>query len=104
MARRTTPGPRSTRYGVSFTTTATHGPDRSGIGPGVPVPSRTTFVIGDDLYSDCGNALDADISSSTDASTNGRSPLPRRFATIPHPPRDTQARRAVPPAGMLGTS
>src|SRR6187402_830766 len=43
LARRTTPGPKSTRYAVSFTTIAVAGPDRSGVGAGVPVPRRTIF-------------------------------------------------------------
>ena len=43
-ARRTMPGPMSTRYAVPLTTTAVAGPDRSGSGRGVPVPSRTTWV------------------------------------------------------------
>src|SRR4030095_6141283 len=42
LARRTTPGPKSTRYTSSSTTMAVAGPDRSGSGPGVPVPSSTT--------------------------------------------------------------
>jgi hypothetical protein len=33
---------------------ATHGPDRSGSGPGGPVPKSTTLVIGDVLYSESG--------------------------------------------------
>src|SRR6185436_15052136 len=44
LARRTTPGPKSTRYAVSLTTIAVAGPDRSGVAAGVPVPRRTTFV------------------------------------------------------------
>ena len=41
-ARRTTPGPQSTRYARSFTTTATAGPQRSGSALGFPVPNTTT--------------------------------------------------------------
>src|SRR6266508_3278149 len=44
FARRTTPAPKSTRYGVSLTTTAVAGPERSGSAGGLPVPSRTTRV------------------------------------------------------------
>src|SRR5438552_11786891 len=43
-ARRLTPGPKSTRYGVPLTTMAVAGPERSGSGSGVPVPSMTTRV------------------------------------------------------------
>src|SRR3954469_3718935 len=43
-ARRTMPGPQSMRYGVSFTTMATDGPERSGSAEGFPVPSITTWV------------------------------------------------------------
>ena len=43
-ARRTMPGPASTRYASSPTTIATAGPDRSGSAFGVPVPSMTTRV------------------------------------------------------------
>src|SRR5947207_2789263 len=43
-ARRTTPGPQSTRYGVLLTTIATDGPERSGSALGFPVPSITTCV------------------------------------------------------------
>src|SRR5688572_10508169 len=43
--RRTTPGPKSTRYGVPLTTIAVAGPERSGSGLGVPVPSRTMRVF-----------------------------------------------------------
>src|SRR5256885_309998 len=42
VARRTTPGPKSMRYGVSLTTMAVAGPARFGSGRGVPVPSMTT--------------------------------------------------------------
>jgi hypothetical protein len=45
-ARRTTPGPKSTRYGTSSTTIATAGPNRSGSAFGVPVPRRTSCVRG----------------------------------------------------------
>src|ERR1044072_4925481 len=51
-ARRTTPGPASTRYGVPFTTTATAGPERSGSALGVPVPSTTTLVSATPLDAD----------------------------------------------------
>src|SRR5689334_20072132 len=44
MARRTTPGPASTRYARPPVTMATAGPIRSGSGFGVPVPSRITRV------------------------------------------------------------
>ncbi len=44
-ALRTTPGPQSTRYGVSSTTIATAGPDRSGSALGVPVPRRTILEL-----------------------------------------------------------
>src|SRR5436190_786183 len=43
-ARRTTPGPQSTRYGVLLTTIATAGPARTGSAAGLPVPSITTWV------------------------------------------------------------
>src|SRR5437867_2937821 len=43
-ARRMTPGPKSTRYGVPLTTMAVRGPERSGPGSGVPVPSMMTRV------------------------------------------------------------
>src|SRR5712692_8937347 len=45
-ARRTTPGPKSTRYGWPLTMTAVAGPERSGVGLGLPVPRRTTWVRG----------------------------------------------------------
>src|SRR5215471_6387479 len=38
------PGPQSTKYGVSFTTIATEGPERSRSAFGVPVPSNTICV------------------------------------------------------------
>src|SRR5262249_1527529 len=41
-ARRTTPGPQSTRYARPPAITAADGPERSGSGLGVPVPSMTT--------------------------------------------------------------
>src|SRR5229473_2706529 len=41
-----TPGPKSTRYGVPLTTMAVAGPERSGSGRGVPVPSMTICVVG----------------------------------------------------------
>src|SRR5260370_3519783 len=44
LARRTTPGPKSTRYALLSTTMAVAGPERSGSGTGVPVPSSTTRV------------------------------------------------------------
>src|SRR5258706_529590 len=44
FARRMTPAPKSTRYGVPLTTTAVAGPERSGSGTGFPVPSRTICV------------------------------------------------------------
>src|SRR5919106_6121962 len=53
--RRTTPGPKSMRYGVPLTTIAVAGPDRSGSGLGVPVPSRTMRVF--DVESRCARAL-----------------------------------------------
>src|SRR6266853_6214022 len=40
------PGPKSTRYGVPLTTIAVAGPERSGSGRGVPVPSMTICVVG----------------------------------------------------------
>src|SRR5262245_20882323 len=43
-ARRTTPGPASTRYGVPPATITVAGPERIGSGRGVPVPSSTTCV------------------------------------------------------------
>src|SRR5713226_2381136 len=43
-ARRTIPGPKSTRYGWPLTMMAVAGPERSGVGPGLPVPRRTTWV------------------------------------------------------------
>src|SRR5687767_9906015 len=52
---RTTPGPKSMRYGVPSTTIAVAGPERSGSGLGVPVPSRTTRVF--DVESRCVRAL-----------------------------------------------
>src|SRR5258708_4372373 len=45
-ARRTTPGPKSTRYGVPLTTMAVAGPERAGSGRGVPVPSMTICDVG----------------------------------------------------------
>src|SRR6185503_14795384 len=44
FARRTMPAPMSTRYGVSLTTIAVAGPERSGSAGGFPVPSSTTWV------------------------------------------------------------
>src|ERR1700704_3102802 len=43
-ARRTTPGPKSTRYGWPLTMMAVAGPERSDVGLGLPVPRRTTWV------------------------------------------------------------
>src|SRR5437879_3447836 len=48
-ARRTTPGPQSTMYGVSLTTMATDGPERSGSADGFPVPSSTIWVRGGEV-------------------------------------------------------
>src|SRR5688572_24474427 len=53
--RRTTPGPKSMRYGVPLTTIAVAGPERSGSGLGVPVPSKTTRVF--DVEPPCVRAL-----------------------------------------------
>src|SRR5689334_4703413 len=44
-ARRTTPGPESTRYECSFTCIASDGPERAGLGGGAPVPSKITSVF-----------------------------------------------------------
>jgi hypothetical protein len=38
-------GPKSTRYAEPFTTTATEGPERSGLMMGVPVPRMTSWVL-----------------------------------------------------------
>ena len=43
-ARRTIPGPASTRYDSPLTTIASDGPERSGSALGVPVPSITMRV------------------------------------------------------------
>ena len=67
---------------MSLTTMATHGPDRSGSGPGVPVPKSTTLVIGDVLYAESGRAVPVVIKSDAAATTNGRGHPARRFATI----------------------
>src|SRR2546423_5754897 len=58
-ARRTTPGPQSTRYGVLLTRIATDGPERSGSALGFPVPSITTWVRDDTApgVGDCAKAL-----------------------------------------------
>src|SRR4030095_3601271 len=53
--RRTTPGPKSMRYGVPLTTIAVAGPERSGSGLGVPVPRSTMRVF--DVESRCVRAL-----------------------------------------------
>src|SRR3954471_4930167 len=45
-ARRTMPGPASTRYAAPFTITASAGPERSGSALGVPVPSTTREAAG----------------------------------------------------------
>src|SRR6476620_8606645 len=67
LARRTTPGPKSTRYGVSFTTIAVAGPDRSGVGPGVPVPRRTILVCAVVRAGGC--AAVVDVASTANAAT-----------------------------------
>src|ERR1700730_11422855 len=61
---------------------ATHGPDRSGSGPGVPVPKSTTLVIGDVLYAESGRAVPVVIKSDAAATTNGRGHPARRFVTM----------------------
>jgi len=70
--RRTTPGPKSMRYGVPLTTIAVAGPERSGSGLGVPVPSRTMRAF--DGESRC-------------ARTSRRSDTRQHIATVQRPIR-----------------
>jgi hypothetical protein len=71
LARRTTPGPKSIRYAVSFTTIAVAGPDLSGVAAGVPVPSRTTFV-----WSDCAGVEACDAVSDAVTNAMAQNPAP----------------------------
>src|SRR5690348_10191311 len=88
-ARRTIPGPASTRYDELPTMIATAGPDRSGSAFGVPVPSTTTRVAGggegiveETPMTPAARADHIPAKRITPLRSRGRVPLARRAAAI----------------------
>ena len=99
-ACRTTPVPRSTRYGVPLTTIAVEGPERSGSGNGVPVPSRTIWVVGVDLL--CAGEMPCQKKRQRSASSKER--LVRHFVVVGVFPRCSRDYAVVAAASGAGAA
>src|ERR1019366_10729498 len=77
-------------YALPFTTMAVEGPERSGSGKGVPVPRRTTWVLG--IASFCACEMPHQVKRNK--TVNPTAPRFRRFAIIAYPPFETAPRLA----------
>src|ERR1017187_974078 len=85
-------------YALPFTTMAVEGPERYGSGKGVPVPRRTTWVLG--IASFC--ACEMPYQVKRNKTVNPTAPRFRRFAIISlSPVRNCSTTGMLGPAPLL---